>query len=282
MSTRTRELRSREPELDAEQEVDFGRYARAVALRWWLPLAGLLAGAAIGYLISLGASEVWKASATVYLGQPYSAVGGGTAIQGKQTNPAAVNTIVRSEEAIERAARDARMKPSELRGKVSTGSVSTGTGAVGPIRIQQNPLVRVTVQASGARKASAAANSLGRQVVTKLASYAKAKIALLEQNVADAEREIEALRAAVRGADTTTAAILAVQLGNVQDDRLSAQQQLTQAREVELPSVLTRAVAVKTTARSRRNDVVVAAFLGLLIGLAAALLWEPVSARRRG
>jgi uncharacterized protein involved in exopolysaccharide biosynthesis len=38
---------------------------------------------------------------------------------------------------------------------------------------------------------------------------------------------------------------------------------------------------VKTTARSRRNSVVVAAFLGLLAGLAAALLWDPVARRRR-
>jgi hypothetical protein len=37
---------------------------------------------------------------------------------------------------------------------------------------------------------------------------------------------------------------------------------------------------VKTTARSRRNSVVVAAFLGFLIGLAAALVWERVAARR--
>jgi uncharacterized protein involved in exopolysaccharide biosynthesis len=37
---------------------------------------------------------------------------------------------------------------------------------------------------------------------------------------------------------------------------------------------------VKTTARSRRNAVVVAGFLGLLIGLLAALLWEPVVRRR--
>jgi hypothetical protein len=37
---------------------------------------------------------------------------------------------------------------------------------------------------------------------------------------------------------------------------------------------------VKTTARSRRNSVVVAAFLGLLIGLAAALVWDRALSRR--
>jgi uncharacterized protein involved in exopolysaccharide biosynthesis len=45
--------------------------------------------------------------------------------------------------------------------------------------------------------------------------------------------------------------------------------------------VLTRAAAVKTTARSRRNSVVVAAFLGLVLGVIAALLWEPLVRARR-
>jgi uncharacterized protein involved in exopolysaccharide biosynthesis len=35
-------------------------------------------------------------------------------------------------------------------------------------------------------------------------------------------------------------------------------------------------VATKTTAKSRRNTVIVAALIGLLLGIFAALLWEPV------
>jgi uncharacterized protein involved in exopolysaccharide biosynthesis len=76
--------------------------------------------------------------------------------------------------------------------------------------------------------------------------------------------------------------VFALHLGDVLDDQLQAKQLLIQAQEIERPSVLTRAAAVKTTARSRRNSVVVAAFLGLLIGLFAALLWEPIARRRRG
>ncbi len=70
-----------------------------------------------------------------------------------------------------------------------------------------------------------------------------------------------------------------MQLGEVLDDQLQAKQLLIQAQEVERPQVLTRAAAVKTTARSRRNSVVVAAFLGLILGLIAALVWEPLARR---
>jgi uncharacterized protein involved in exopolysaccharide biosynthesis len=75
--------------------------------------------------------------------------------------------------------------------------------------------------------------------------------------------------------------VFGVQLGSVLEDQLQAKQLLIQAEQIERPKVISRAVAVKTTARSRRNSVVVAAFLGLLAGLAAALLWDPVARRRR-
>jgi uncharacterized protein involved in exopolysaccharide biosynthesis len=75
--------------------------------------------------------------------------------------------------------------------------------------------------------------------------------------------------------------VLAVQIGDVLDDQLQAKQLLIQAQEIERPKVLTRAAAVKTTARSRRNSVVVAAFLGFVLGLLAALVWEPIMRRRK-
>jgi len=64
-------------------------------------------------------------------------------------------------------------------------------------------------------------------------------------------------------------------------DQLQAKQLLIQAQEVERPQVLTHAAGVKTTARSRRNSVVVAAFIGLVLGLIAAIAWQPVVRRIR-
>jgi len=266
--------RVREPDLEAEQEVDLGRYARAVVVRWWLPVAGLVAGAIIGYLISLGGSQVWKASATVYLGTPYS-YPGNTPLQSQQTNPTSVGTIAKSEEAIGAAAAAAGMKPAQLRGKISTTTVSGSAGTVGGTRVQQNPLVRITVQAPTPRKARIAVNSLARQVVERLSGYAAEKIKLLEQRIASDKQQVEAI---TRGAAGNPA--LAVLLGTVLQDSFTAGQQLLQAQQIELPSVLTHGAATKTTARSRRNDVVVAAFLGFILGLIAALAWEPLAGRR--
>jgi uncharacterized protein involved in exopolysaccharide biosynthesis len=61
-----------EPDLDAEREVDVGRYADALVARWWLPVLGMLVGVAIGYLLSLGGVEVYRAEATVFVGAPFA------------------------------------------------------------------------------------------------------------------------------------------------------------------------------------------------------------------
>jgi len=261
-----------------EQEVDLGRYWSTLVARWWLPLLGLIAGAFIGYLISLGGKEVWKASSTVYLGASYSPVGG-VFLQGPQANPATASTISRAESSIQAAAARAGMRASDLHGHVSTQAISTGAGST-LVRTTGNPLVRITVQASTARRSAAAANALAAIVVDRLAPYADRKIEALKQRIADDQTQIDSIRRASSSGDALGKAVLAVQVGDILNDQLQAKQLLIQAQEIERPNVLARAAAVKTTARSKRNVVVVAAFLGLVLGIIAALAWDPLVRRR--
>lgn len=278
MTTATKPRPTREPDLDAEQEVDLGRYARAVGTRWWLLLAGLVAGAVIGYLIALGGSQLFKATSTVYLGQPYSIISS-VLLVGPQTNPATVGAIVHSEAAIDSAARAAGMPASALRGRISTKSIATGTSSVGTTKSTANPLVAISVRASSRRRARLATNSLANEVVRKLAPFTNDKIAGLKKRVANDQVAIDAARAQSRSGGQV-GALLALQLYPLEQDQITAQQLLTQAIQIERPSVLTRGAAVRVTARSRRNSTVVGAFLGLVIGLIAALLWEPLVTRR--
>jgi hypothetical protein len=273
-------LSTRDVDPDAEQEVDLGRYWSAIVAHWWLPLLGLIVGALIGYLISLGGKQVWRASSTLFLGAPYSVIGS-VPLQGPQTNPATVNTIARAEDSIQRAAAQAGMRASELRGNISTKTISTGAGT-GATRTTTNPLVRLTVQASTRRKGQVAANALSAIVVAKLAPYTDRKIENLNERIASDQDEINAIKRQITGSsDATAKAVFGVHLADVLDDQLQARQLLIQAQEIERPKVLTRAAAVKTTARSKRNSVVVAAFLGFVIGLIAALAWEPLVRRSR-
>jgi capsular polysaccharide biosynthesis protein len=266
---------------DAEAEqVDLGRYWHAVAARWWLPLLGLIVGAVVGYAIAVGGNERYTASSTIYLGTPYSAAGN-VPLTSPQTNPSTVNTLIHSEELIHAAAAAAGTSTGSIRGGISSKSISTGVGLTAAQRTSTNPLVRISVAAATPRRASRAANSLAQQVVGRLSPLVATKIRILKARIAADQNAITILRRLITGgsADPTLKAILGVQLSNAMQDQLQAQQLLAQAQSVESPAVLTRAVAVKTSARSHRNSAVVGAFIGLIIGLIAALAWEPVARR---
>jgi uncharacterized protein involved in exopolysaccharide biosynthesis len=276
------------PELDAERDVDLRRHWETVTANWWLPLAGLAAGIVIGYLISLGGAQVYKAKAVVYLGQPLSQ--GGVQVQSQATNPSTVRQIVTSEATIAAVARKVGLKPSQLRGHISTQAV---TGNIS--RLGQNPLVAISVTGHLRAKVASAANQLASTVVNSpaLAGYSKTKIQSLQLQVQTEksaltalDRNIQAQQDALTGASgisTTDRLILLSQLNGFLQQRLTTvdqlttnQQQLALAQDVEAPQITTRAVATKTTARSRRNTVLVAGLIGLLLGIVAALVYEPV------
>src|ERR687887_361937 len=207
------------PEL--EDEVDLGRYWASVAARWWLPLAGLVLGAVVGFLVAV--------------------VGG-----------------------------------------------ATGTKGV------PNTLFAITVKAPSPAKAARAANELARIVVQTISDqYVNPKIATLTAQVKADELELaqldkrlgeeQALLGQLSGAEKLAAigiiGIAEQRRSVVTQDLLSTRPLLAQAKSVERGRILTRAVGTKTTARSKRNSAVVGAFLGLLLGIAAALLWEPLAGR---
>ena len=275
------------PEL-ADDEVDLGRYWASVAARWWLPLLGLVVGAIIGYLIAVGGGSTYRAQAVVSLGTPL-AVGGGI-LPSVQTNAAAVRQIVAAESTIERVARSVGLKPGQLRGKGAATPVGGGTTAKGV----PNTLFAITVKAPSPRKAALAANELGRIVVQTISDqYVNPKIAALTEQVKADEAELasldqrlaqeQALLGSLSGAEKLAAigiiGIAEQRRSVVTQDLLSTRPLLAQAKSVERGRVLTRAVGTKTTARSKRNSAVVGAFLGLLLGIAAALLWEPLAGR---
>ena len=265
---------------EAEQEVDFARYVRLLGARWWLLAAGLVVGAVIGYLISLGGTQVYSAAATIYLGQPYTPTGGAL-VQNIQTNPSAVATAVQSTAVQNEVANQCKVKPGAFNKGISTQAIATGASTKSGAQI--NPLVKISVQAKKGKVAACAANQLADEVVSAkhLGSYAAQKIANLEAQIALDNAQIKSVETAISGGTLSDTIKLIVQttLRSYQQDKTTNSQLLLLAKGVEKPSVYARAASHKTTARSRRNTVLISALIGLILGAIAALLWEPVSAR---
>jgi uncharacterized protein involved in exopolysaccharide biosynthesis len=265
---------------EAEQEVDFAKYVRLLAIRWWLLAAGVVVGAVIGYLVSLGGTQVYAATATVYLGQPYTPTGGAL-VTNPQTNPSAVATIVQSQAVQNAVANRCKTKAHAFEKGISTQAIATGASAKSGAQI--NPLVKITVQAKKGKVAACAANALAHEVVDEkhLGFYAAQKIDNLKAQIALDNAQIKAVQTAIGNAAVSDTIKLIAQttLRSDQIDKTTNTQLLQLARGVEKPAVFTPAASNKITARSRRNTVVIAALIGLILGALAALLWDTVVPR---
>ena len=257
-----------------DHEIDVRRYWQAVAARWWLPVIGVVLGAVIGYALSLGGADVWRGTALVYLGQPVTP--SGAQVQSLSTNPATAGEIVGSGAAQRRVERAVGLERGSLNGKVSVAAVKGNVSRLG-----QNPLVRIRVEGDS-RKVARAATALGHEVVDGVSGYADAKVTVLSQAVEEGKAELARLDDQLAGAGSgASAGFLLLRRGELADDLVTNEQNLALAREVERARVVEEAFPRKVTAQSRRNQIVVGAFLGLLLGVAAALVWESVGAVRR-
>ena len=271
-------------------------------MRWWLPLAGLLVGALLGYLAAVGGGEVYKAETTLYLGQPFSPTGN-VSVPSLSTNPTIVGQVARAEDTLRRAARASGMRIGQLRGKVSTATVApTGRTRLTP---GQNPLVELTVQGERAGPTQRAADSIGKSVVAAVSAYPEQKIARLKQQIERDNSDLETLDRQVNLTrnqldrvvrDRSLSALEQLTLitnfnssiaisenrrSVIQQDLSEAEGLLSLAENVERARVVDPAVAVKTTARSPQNSAVVGGIIGLLLGAIAAMAWPAVAARRR-
>jgi uncharacterized protein involved in exopolysaccharide biosynthesis len=265
-----------EPDLDAEAEVDLGRYGHALLVRWWLLLAGLVAGAVIGYLTTFGGTQFYRAQAVVYMGQPLGV--SSTPVQALNTNPSSARAIVTSESVIERAATKSGLSPSRIRSGTSVTAVQGSLPKLG-----QTPLVQVTVKGPKRTKVARAANVLANVLVAKLSPSSTEKIKNLSTLLHSDDTLIPTLNAALGkpGLSSTDKLLLQLRLQAVQADRTQTAQSLSLATHIEAPQIVTRAAAEKTSARNHRNSTAVGALIGLILGGIAALLWEPVTRARR-
>ena len=210
-----------------------------------------------------------------------------------QSSPRAINEIVTSASAIKRAAAAAGMPASQLRGHVRTETVSTGAGSAAS---RGSQLIKITVTGHKPRKIEDAANALativqsdttGRYVQGQITKQ-KGRIVIFNTQLAALEKVIDGYNAALESESLAPLdkLVLVNQLdaaiqrqGNLNDKVFATDQQLTLLQTIEIAQIITPAVAEKTTARSRRNSILVGALIGLIAGVIAAIVVDRRSSR---
>ena len=68
---------------------------------------------------------------------------------------------------------------------------------------------------------------------------------------------------------------------SLERDRLDVRQQLSLANDVERGRITSPAAATKTAGPNSRTGAAIGGLIGLIVGILAALLWEPLTTRVR-
>jgi len=278
------------PELDAEGEVDFGRYARAVLGKWWLLVLGVAIGGMLGFLYGQGGGSTYQAQATVYLGQPLSPAG--TPLTTLASDPSGVATLARSQAIVNEVAAEVGMPARRLRLGITAALLGERNRQATSVA-----LVGITVRGNDADNVEDAANLIAERVVTASSTFADTKVETLQQRLDGLQAQLESvtsrldsLAASLEGStagsateqllQTNLLAVLEQQRADLTDRVFATEQLLDAAEEVERARVVTPAASTQVDARNTRTSTLVGAFLGLVLAALAALLWAPVSRLR--
>ena len=288
-------------------EVRVTEYFRRAVRRWYVIVLAVVAAVAIVFLHGVsGATKQSSAMASVYLGQPFTPGGASVLTSTPLSNPSISIQYVTSPQQIARAARAAGIKPSSLRKHVSVlSSSSAGTGSGKAATGGGPPTISITVEGPWNRtKVQAATNSLADSLIAYANRYTDLKARLIADRVKSEQAEMATLKEVQTRAHANLAAIdasdaaplakvaassplvsdlsaSATQIGQLTLNLTNDQVTLVATRDIESAQFISRATGRKVSAATRRSSLIIAAMVGLIVGVGLALAWEALSARPR-
>jgi hypothetical protein len=276
----------------AERDIDLASWLAAVRARIWIVVATVVVGGVIGAFYSVSGGGVYKATAYIAPGQAFSP-SGTTTVLTYLTSAVAINELALSTPSLEFAAARAKMSVSELRGHVNTSAVNQATGASSSAAATRNAvLISITVQLSRAKRAEDAANAIAQYIATQTtSSYVLQSVKIFDVRLANYQARIVTLQGRI--ADLRAVLnkpgnlapldrlVLATELdeaegalGATNDSITLTQQGKILANDVEKTQIVQRARPERSTARSRRNSILVGLLIGLLAGAMVAVVVE--------
>jgi len=272
-----------------------------LARGWWLIVAMMIVGAVVGGVLALSKPKQSEATSSVYLGQPTDA--NGNSISGISSNPKAALELAHSDSVLAEAARQVGQGATItwLRTHVTlqTPTVQTRTSS------SPTNYVTITVSDTKPKRGSQAANAIAQALVRQLSSFADQKISLLEQEIAAEKTRAAAADTRRATAEQALAAVAAAnmtlgqravastpyltlvqaaesELQLAQQALFSARLGLAIAQSIELPRVLSPASPGDLARPGLKLDIVAGLIVGLVVGCAAALVWQVLRRRDRG
>jgi hypothetical protein len=283
-------------------------YVRRVARRWYVVAGAVVIAVGLVFLHAVsGATNQSTATASVYLGQPLAAGGGGPIPQTPQSNAGLAVTFVKSTQTLADAAQTAQLTAEKLRPHVSVVAANPSAGGTAGSASKPSggsPTISITVEGPWSRqRVEAATESLAKSLIAFENPYANIKRKQLGARIAAERAEVERLQASI---DRATAALREIdrsnlapvekasasaswgeilatstqQLGDISTQLPNDQIALAAVDAIESAQLISDAKARQVSAVKRRSSLIVAVFIGLIVGVGVALAWEEARARR--
>jgi hypothetical protein len=281
-------------------EVRVTEYAGRVVRHWYIVVAAVVVGILLVALNTVSTGKQVQAQATVFLGQPLTPSGGSALTSSINANPSTASARVRSTEAMSKAAKIAGIKSASVLRSHTSVTVVSGSSTKGSTSTSN---INITVLGPwNGKSVTAAARSLSDTLIAFANTYQKAKIDLLDQQIATdqqqitnlqnvidrAQKQLDAMgsnvstpeKATVSATLLSTIATAGSRVDEISSSMTNSMLFRTTAQQVESAGYIEAPAAEVVTPAKRRSSLIVGAFTGLIVGVILALAWDALRHRR--
>jgi uncharacterized protein involved in exopolysaccharide biosynthesis len=276
-----------------DREITLRDYGRVLWSGRWLIVASTLIAALVGLLLTFLTTTTYTAKAELYLGQATSV--SGTPVSTPTTNPATAPSALTGDRLVLQVAKELGVPPKRVRKDVTLTAPRAPGGSVG----NQPTIATITFQDENRDLARRGANAYAAAVLEQAKSSSAELVSTYEQAVTDAQANVARLQAelagyrrellqtpggdrglALQSALFSAQSQLAVSQTDLSDQRLN----LVKERQIGQPAIISLAEspASSSSLPNRARTVILAAVIGLIVGVIVTFVWRGSPAGRAG
>ena len=275
-----------------EKEITLRDYGRVIWSGRWLILTCVVVAMIVGLALSFATTTKYTAKAELFVGQATSV--SGTPVSTPGTNPSLAPIVLTGDNLVGRVAKEVGVTPARIRKGVELTAPKAPGGSVGNLPT----VVTITFVDTKREVAKDAVNAYAQAIYAQAKDNSAGVLTTFDQAVSTGEATVRRLRAQIaayeRQLPTATGDKLLVlttllnssgqQLQIATTDLSSQQLNRAKAEANEKPYIvsLSESPSSSSSAPNRLRTVVLAAIIGLLVGIIVTLVWRGSPAGRAG
>jgi uncharacterized protein involved in exopolysaccharide biosynthesis len=275
-----------------DRELNLRDYGRVLWSGRWLILATAAAAAVLGLLLTVARPAQYTSTARVALGQPTTI--SGVPVQTFATNPLTAAGVLTGDDIVESVARATGLSE----GRIRDGVRFTIPRAPGASAANSTAVAEISFSDRGRETAQRVVDAYADAVLAKVSApysqvlrvsqrrvdFDRARQRELLQRIPEYERQLAETSASDRAVWLSLLFAAQSQLFTVQTDLADAELQLAKAEQIEQPQIIAKSNGASSSAGAaqRGRTVLLAAIIGLLLGIVVTFVWRGSPAGRAG